>query len=152
MSATRLAILLLGLLLGAGLLGLSQGEVWLNPFAVGDEAWQATVLWEIRLPRVLLAMAVGAVLGMAGAALQGLLRNPLADPGIVGVSAGAGLGAITAIVFGGLLPSALLAWVGDGLIGYRSKVRNRQCLFRWLGKEQQPKGRVGDFGKLLKLL
>jgi iron complex transport system permease protein len=61
---------------------------------------QAEVLWAIRLPRVVLAVLVGAALGVAGAALQGVFRNPLADPGVVGASAGASLGASLAIVGG----------------------------------------------------
>ena len=52
------------------------------------------VLTKIRLPRVLLAFFVGSALGIAGATLQGLFRNPLADPGLIGVSAGAALGAV----------------------------------------------------------
>lgn len=74
------------------------------------------VLWDVRLPRLAMGILVGAALAVSGVVMQGLFRNPLADPGIVGVSAGAGLGAITAIVFGGLLPGAVLALVGDGLI------------------------------------
>jgi len=97
--------LVLALLLVAGL-GLAFGKVWLNPFATGQEPWQGVILWEIRLPRVLLAMLVGAVLGLSGAALQGLLRNPLADPAIVGVSACAALGAVV-VLYSGL---ASLAW------------------------------------------
>ncbi len=58
------------------------------------------VLWTIRLPRVLLAMLVGAALGVSGAALQGVFRNPLADPALIGVSSGAAVGAIGAIVLG----------------------------------------------------
>jgi len=58
------------------------------------------VLLEIRLPRVILAGLVGASLGISGAALQGLFRNPLADPGLIGVSAGAALGATLVIVLG----------------------------------------------------
>jgi len=58
------------------------------------------VVWEIRLPRVLLALMVGATLGLAGAAMQGFLRNPLADPGILGVSSGAALGAVMVLYFG----------------------------------------------------
>ena len=58
------------------------------------------VLVEIRLPRVILAGLVGASLGISGAALQGLFRNPLADPGLIGVSAGAALGATLVIVLG----------------------------------------------------
>ena len=59
---------------------------------------QRTVLIEIRLPRVILSGLVGASLGLSGAALQGLFRNPLADPGLIGVSAGAALGAAVVIV------------------------------------------------------
>ena len=55
---------------------------------------------EIRLPRTLLAIGVGATLGLSGAALQGLLRNPLAEPGVVGISASAGLGSVVALYFG----------------------------------------------------
>ncbi|ATE59278.1 FecCD family ABC transporter permease [Thauera sinica] len=59
-----------------------------------------TIVTDIRLPRVLLAILVGASLGMAGAALQGLLRNPLAEPGLLGVSASASLGAVLCLYFG----------------------------------------------------
>ncbi|WP_277963030.1 iron ABC transporter permease [Pseudomonas sp. RIT-To-2] len=68
------------------------------------------ILGQIRLPRTLLGLAVGAVLALAGVAMQGLFRNPLADPGLVGVSSGAALGAAVAIVCGsalGGLPSFL---------------------------------------------
>ncbi|VCU72594.1 Hemin transport system permease protein HmuU [Pigmentiphaga humi] len=72
-------------------------------FAVGGfEPQQMGVLWSIRLPRVLLGVAVGALLGMAGATLQGLFRNPLADPGLIGVSSGAALTVALTIVFGNL--------------------------------------------------
>lgn len=63
-------------------------------------AFQKTVLFELRLPRVLLGMTVGIALGMSGACFQALFKNPLADPGIVGVSAGAATGAIAFIVLG----------------------------------------------------
>ena len=58
------------------------------------------VLLEIRIPRILLSCFVGASLGLSGASLQGLFRNPLADPGLIGVSAGAALGAALTIVVG----------------------------------------------------
>ncbi len=61
---------------------------------------ESAVLWAIRLPRVIQAAIVGGGLAIAGAALQGVFRNPLADPGIIGVSAGASLGAVFAIVSG----------------------------------------------------
>ena len=75
---------------------------WLS----GGNGADAIVIGEIRLPRTLLALAVGAALGLAGAALQGLLRNPLADPGLTGASQGAALGAATVFYFG------LLPWAG----------------------------------------
>lgn len=61
---------------------------------------QASVLWSIRLPRTLLALVIGAGLAVAGAGLQGIFRNPLAEPAIIGVSSGAGLGAALGIVVG----------------------------------------------------
>ena len=67
-------------------------------------ALQRMVLLELRLPRVILAAAVGASLAVSGAVLQGLFRNPLAEPQLIGVSSGAALGAIAMIVFGGELP------------------------------------------------
>ncbi len=74
------------------------------------------VLWEIRLPRVMLAAVVGGALGCAGAAMQGTFANPLAEPGIVGVSSGAALGAVLSIVFGitiaGTWSLAAAAFVG----------------------------------------
>ncbi|MBX7247860.1 MAG: iron ABC transporter permease [Caulobacteraceae bacterium] len=76
------------------------------------------ILWEIRAPRVLAAAVVGACLGLSGALLQGLLRNPLADPGVLGVSATAALGASVAIVAGlAVTPGAveLAALAGAGL-------------------------------------
>ena len=98
-----LSLLLLALV---ALLALASGKLWLNPFGLAEEGWQRVILWEIRLPRVLLAMAVGAVLGLSGAALQGMLRNPLADPSIIGVSACAAFGAVIALYTG----LASLAW------------------------------------------
>ena len=72
------------------------------------------ILGQIRLPRTLLGLAVGAVLALSGVAMQGLFRNPLADPGLVGVSSGAALGAAIAIVGGaawGGLPPALAPYL-----------------------------------------
>ncbi|QAY74882.1 iron ABC transporter permease [Agromyces protaetiae] len=76
-------------------------------------------LWLIRFPRVVLTVLVGAALAAAGAVMQGVFRNPLAEPGIVGVSSGAAVGACAVIVFGwsfaGPLTAAVMAFVG-GLI------------------------------------
>ncbi|MDW4498861.1 iron ABC transporter permease [Sulfitobacter sp. D35] len=74
------------------------------------------VMFEIRLPRLTLAVLVGAALAVSGALMQGLFRNPLADPGIVGVSAGAGLGAISAIVLGALLPLQVQQALGSSVV------------------------------------
>ena len=90
------AVLLFGTALVVTLaLSLSQGAVPLNM----SEFWQAilhkgdpvkqTILWDLRLPRITAAIIVGAALGMSGALLQGMLRNSLADPFILGISAGA---------------------------------------------------------------
>lgn len=74
------------------------------------------VLIEIRLPRAILGALVGAALGLAGAALQGYLRNPLAEPGLLGISGGAALGAVTAI-YSGLAGAFALALPLGGLVG-----------------------------------
>lgn len=79
----------------------------------GQQSLHSLILMEIRLPRALLALTVGATLGMAGAALQGLLRNPLAGPGLVGVSNCAALGAVLALYFG----FSSLAWFAVPMAG-----------------------------------
>ncbi|MBH64684.1 MAG: hypothetical protein CL569_19995 [Alphaproteobacteria bacterium] len=97
-------VCLIGLLLAAVFcLALTTGAVGisLTTLLQGDaSALEITVFSEIRSVRVLLAGCVGAVLGLAGASLQGLFRNPLADPGLIGVSSGAALGAVSMIVLG----------------------------------------------------
>ncbi len=75
-----------------------------------------TVLWSIRLPRVLLAVLAGAALALAGAGLQGLFRNPLADPSLIGVSAGAAIGAVSAIVLLGGSGLVHTTWAGQALL------------------------------------
>ncbi|MGB8275517.1 MAG: iron ABC transporter permease [Alphaproteobacteria bacterium] len=76
----------------------------------------ATIVRAIRLPRVLLGIFIGASLGASGAALQGLLRNPLAEPGIIGVSASGGLGAVIALYFG-FAAASPLALPGSAMAG-----------------------------------
>ena len=94
------------LLLAAILLSLGTGRVWLDPMVLFGSALEREpslawlILSELRIPRTILGLLVGATLGLSGAVLQGLLRNPLAEPGLLGVSAGAALGAVVAIYFG----------------------------------------------------
>jgi len=76
------------------------------------------ILFNIRLPRIVLCLIVGAALGIAGASLQGLFRNPLADPGLIGVSAGAAFGAVLSIVIVGNLTEA--SFFGIYLIPFSS--------------------------------
>lgn len=111
-AATRYVMIALWLLLPAAvLLALSSGAVHISlddsvsgliATLRGDAATQAAlIVGQIRLPRALLAGLVGAILAMSGAAMQGLFRNPLADPSLIGVTAGASLGASIAIVGAG---------------------------------------------------
>lgn len=96
----------------------------------GRDGVPALVVLEIRLPRALLGAVVGAALGMAGAAMQGLLRNPLAEPGVLGVSACAALGAVIAFYSGlvQLLPAVLpVAAMLGALLG-------TVALFVWAGR------------------
>ena len=93
---------LLALLLPLSLLA---GRVWIDPFDVAASgANAAVILMELRLPRALLAVVIGAGLGAAGAAMQGYLRNPLADPGLFGIAPMAALGAVASFWFAGALP------------------------------------------------
>ena len=109
------ATLIFAVLLAFALpLSLIAGRVWIDPASTPNAA---LILGELRLPRALLAVVVGGGLGAAGAAMQGYLRNPLADPGLFGIAPGAALGAVAALWFGytasaWLLP--LFALVGAG--------------------------------------
>jgi iron complex transport system permease protein len=126
-------------LAGAALLAVLVGPVRLAPGAVlaelagrlplvhtssGLSPQEAAILWQLRLPRVVLGGLVGAMLAMAGAAYQGVFRNPLADPYLLGAAAGAGLGATLAIAYGPdtsgwpveLLPIAAFAGAVAGVV------------------------------------
>lgn len=114
------------LLLLSALLSLNTGSsdvavlVGLAQWVGQQETVDAIVVGDIRLPRTLLAIAVGAALGLSGAALQGLLRNPLADPSLTGASQGAALGAAAVFYFGlfsfaGGAAPALAGLIGAGL-------------------------------------
>jgi iron complex transport system permease protein len=105
--------LLLGLKLGTASVGPAQVWAWLT----GGKLPYATqvILGDLRMPRLLLAALVGAGLSMSGAVFQGVLRNPLAEPFILGVSGGAAAGAVVALLLGwaGLAPLALMAFAGS---------------------------------------
>lgn len=100
----RARLLLAALAGSAGLISLFWGALPLSPEAVLrgllGQGEAALIVREIRLPRAGLTLLIGGSLGLSGAALQGLLRNPLAEPGLLGVSAWAGLGAVLALYFG----------------------------------------------------
>ncbi len=140
-SVLRVALALSAALVAAGLLALVSGPfplgasdvlraLVLEPFGLRGASLDEQariVVFELRLPRIVLALFVGAALGSAGGAAQGLFRNPLADPGLLGVSSGASLGAALAIVaLGPLLLAAppivrplalpLAAFVGAALV------------------------------------
>jgi iron complex transport system permease protein len=115
------AAMLAGVLLGParvgldGLLAVLADAFGLAPLPA-EHARDAAVLGVVRAPRVLMAALVGAGLGVAGAAMQGLFRNPLADPGLIGVSAGAALAAVAAIVLGGSVFGAAAGVLGLWLL------------------------------------
>lgn len=111
---------LLAFVVIASVAGLAIGPVWIPP----DEVWRAitagddpvvrAIVADVRAPRVTLALLVGAALGMSGGALQGTLRNPLAEPWLLGVSGGAAVGAVIAVALGAGAPSlvSLAAFAG----------------------------------------
>ncbi|CAN5473911.1 iron ABC transporter permease [soil metagenome] len=120
------ALLALAALVVVGVAGVGLGTVRIGPLeTIGVVLWRTlgldvgatwtpaveTIVWELRLPRVLTAMVIGAGLAVAGATFQGLLRNPLADPFVLGTASGAALGAAVAI----LLP-VQVAFLAFGLL------------------------------------
>ncbi|QFS59379.1 iron chelate uptake ABC transporter family permease subunit [Pantoea dispersa] len=105
MSISMLVCMLLAANLGA--MPLSLRTLWQAPLS--DLAWQ---IWlTIRLPRVLLAVLTGMALAVSGAVMQGLFRNPLADPGLLGISSGAGLAVALSVVLPLSLPPLLALWL-----------------------------------------
>ncbi|GBH29203.1 FecCD family ABC transporter permease [Sphingobium xenophagum] len=97
-----LLILLVGAAMGSVMLGavaISPARIWAVLTGGGDAVARAIII-DLRLPRMLLGLLVGAMLGLSGAALQGYLRNPLAEPSVLGASNAAALGAVCALYFG----------------------------------------------------
>lgn len=117
LSALVLLLFLLALLIGPAGIGPAQS---LQALIFGGDGPLTMVMREIRLPRAILAVLVGGGLGLAGAAMQGYLRNPLADPGLIGVSGSAALGAVLSIQTGVAAIAALalpLAALCGALVG-----------------------------------
>ena len=106
MSRVGLGVLLLGALAASVVLGVRFGSVDLSTAQVlaaltgGGTDWQRTIVVELRLPRMLLGALVGGGLALAGATFQALLRNPLAEPYILGISGGASVGAVLVLAMG----------------------------------------------------
>lgn len=129
--ALALVILLAGILVGGVVLSAITGQLPITPTEVAgsllraigiDTAWAPTdpivesTLWVVRFPRIVMGLAVGAALAVAGAVMQAVFGNPLAEPGVVGVSSGAALGASAAIAVGASVLGgpgvALFAFIG----------------------------------------
>lgn len=126
--ATTIGVILLlaasivaGILIGTAEIPLEHGAgAFLKalgfPVTTTWRPWVDTVIIDVRIPRVLVAALVGMSLAVSGAALQGLFRNPLADPGVIGVSSGASLGAVISIFFG-LAAESIWALPGFAFVG-----------------------------------
>lgn len=124
------ALLLLSCVsLSSGSAELTRAEIWHALWIAPQNEMATTVIWQLRLPRLCAAALVGGMLGLSGAILQGVTRNPLADPSLVGVSQGASLCVVTLIVlapnapliirpfaafFGALSVAALVQWIAAG--------------------------------------
>lgn len=111
----RATLIFAALLLVLVPLSLLAGRVWLDPATTQNAT---LILMELRLPRAVLAVVIGAGLGAAGAAMQGYLRNPLADPGLFGIAPMAALGAVASFWIGATwaLPVAALAGAGLAMV------------------------------------
>ena len=120
-NASLLVVLMLVATVLLAACSLFVGYVDMEPLrllqgAMAGELVPSRILIDIRLPRTVLCMAVGATLGLTGAAMQGLLRNPLAEPGLLGVSSGAALGAVVAL-YTGIANAFYLALPLAGFLG-----------------------------------
>jgi iron complex transport system permease protein len=123
-------VALAGISVAVGPAGLAWGAAVGDALA-GRDSVPALVLMEIRLPRALLGIVVGAALGLAGAAMQGLLRNPLAEPGVLGVSACAAFGAVLAF-YSGLVRLAPVALPVAAILG---ALLGTAALFAWAWRD-----------------
>ena len=117
MTRRSMTSVLLLLTIAAFLLSLMAGKVWIWPTSWAADNADGWIFLELRLPRAALGLCIGAVLGLSGAVMQGYLRNPLADPTVLGVSASAALGGVLAIFTGvNMFPFGLFgcAMIGAG--------------------------------------
>ena len=115
MTRRSLTTFLLLLTVAAFLLSLMAGKIWIWPSSWAADNADGWIFLELRLPRAVLGASIGAVLGLSGAVMQGYLRNPLADPTVLGVSACAALGGVIAIYTGvSLLPFGLFGFAMTG--------------------------------------
>jgi iron complex transport system permease protein len=105
----KLRVILAVALSVAMLLSLFAGHVWISPAHWFGGDLQSLIIVELRLPRAFVGAIVGAALGGSGAVMQGYLRNPLADPGLFGISACAALGAVISLYFGVAASPLILA-------------------------------------------
>src|SRR5690606_29430412 len=108
-------VLVLGLLSGAVFVTPGAFIATLGDWLAGGQSRDGLILFAIRLPRLILAALLGLVLAGAGAVMQGLFRNPLADPSLIGVASGASAGAGFVVVFGGALLGGG-GWLGMSLV------------------------------------
>jgi iron complex transport system permease protein len=128
LAAALIAALMLG---EVGLSGAQYAQAFSDP-----GSGPGLILWQVRAPRAVCAVAVGAALGLSGALMQGLLRNPLAEPGVLGVSATASLGGALVLVAGagmvtGAVELASMAGAGIGaaaLIAFAARIRAPEAL------------------------
>lgn len=110
--APSLLALLVALTVLLLLAGSAVGSAGWEPLFFHNDAPAAAILWEIRMPRTAGAWLAGALLGMAGAVAQGLFRNPLADPYLLGSATGAALGVAACLVLLGVSPLEASGWIG----------------------------------------
>lgn len=120
-KAARLGLGLLALALALGMvavLSIATGArpipletVWQALFAFDPASTEHRIIWDLRLPRTMTGLAVGMALGLAGAMLQGATRNPLADPSILGINAGAALAVVLGVAFFGLTQLSAYVWL-----------------------------------------
>ncbi|MER6915119.1 iron chelate uptake ABC transporter family permease subunit [Streptomyces sp. NPDC000594] len=127
--SVTLLVALISLSLSVGALGVPLGQVWDTLLGSAPSSRIDNVVWSVRVPRTALGVAAGAALGLAGTLMQALTRNPLADPGLLGVSAGAAFSIVLAVgvlglgsaygyiwfAFGGALAASVLVYVMGGL-------------------------------------